>query len=150
MATDKLKWCGEQNNGIRLIELKPYLSESYIKESHEILENMFSTKGKWRVIMAYYACYNAVYALLMRCGIQCEIHDCTLELMSLFDFSPSEITLIRELKDARIQSQYYLKEAMLRDEIGVKNFVVRCKVVLNQLDSQKISDIRAELKKVLS
>jgi hypothetical protein len=75
---NKLNWCLKQKRGIKLIELKPHLSISYLKEAEETLENVFSTKGKWKIITAYYACYNAFYSILMKCGIQCEIHDCNL------------------------------------------------------------------------
>lgn len=60
MNEDKLKWCIKQNKGISLIELKPHLSNSYMKEADDTLENVFRAKGKWKVITAYYACYNAL------------------------------------------------------------------------------------------
>ena len=91
MNEDKIKWCCRQNKGIKLEELKPHVSESYMKEADETLENVFSAKGKWKLITAYYACYNALYSLLMKCGIKCEIHECSLELMSLFGFEDAEI-----------------------------------------------------------
>lgn len=87
MNKDKIKWCLCQKRGIQLTEPKPHLSKSYMEEADEALENVFSAKGKWRTITAYYACYSALYSILMKCGIKSEIHDCTLELMHLFDFS---------------------------------------------------------------
>ena len=75
MNKGKIKWCLKQKKGISLIELKPHLSEAYVKEADETLENVFATTGKWKVITAYYACYNSVYALLMKAGINCEIND---------------------------------------------------------------------------
>src|SRR3989344_7062040 len=116
MQKDKLTWCCKQKKGIKLIDLKPHLSESYIKEADETLENMFLSKGKWKIITAYYACYNAIYAILMKCGIQCEIHECTIELMKLFNFASSEIEFMKKLKEDRIQTQYYLKNIELKDE----------------------------------
>ena len=103
MNESKIKWCAEQKKGINLIEPKLHLSESYIKEADETLENVFVTKGKWKLITAYYACYSALYALLMKAGIKCEIHDCTFELMELFGFNTSEIEYLRKLKEDRIQ-----------------------------------------------
>jgi len=88
---NRIKWCSEQKKGIKLIEIKPHLSESYLQEADETLENVFSASGKWKVITAYYACYSALYSILMKTGIKCEIHDCALELMVLLEFGESEI-----------------------------------------------------------
>ena len=138
MNEDKIKWCLKQGKGIVLIEPKPHLSESYIKEADETLENVFSAKGKWKLIIAYYACYNALYALFMKSGIKCEIHDCTLELMDLFGFEPSEKDYLQKLKEDRIQVQYYLKEIVIKDEDSVKRFVSKCKILLDDLNSEKV------------
>ena len=146
MNEDKIKWCLKQSKGIKLIELKPHLSESYIRESDETLENVFSAKGKWKLITAYYACYNAVYSLLMKSGIRCEIHDCSLDLMELFGFDVSEIKYLIKLKENRIQAQYYLKDILLEDETNVKKFILKCKTLLNDLDSEKIEKIRTKIK----
>ena len=147
MNEDKINWCFKQKKGISLIELKHHLSESYMKEADETLENVFSTKGKWKVITAYYSCYNALYSLFMKCGIKCEIHDCSLELMSLFGFDDFEIEYLKTLKQDRIQTQYYLKEIVLEDENKVKNFVLKCKTLLADLNSEKIEEIREEVEK---
>ncbi len=147
MSVDKIRWCLKQTKGIKLVELKPHLSKSYVKEADETLENVFSAKGKWKLITAYYACYNALYALLMKCGIKCEIHDCSLKLMKLFDFSMDEIKYLGKLKEDRIQAQYYLKNVLLDDESNVKRFVIKCKTLLGDLNSEKIENIRTKLKK---
>lgn len=146
---NKIKWCLEQKKGIKLIEIKPHLSDSYLKEADETLENVFSTSGKWKVITGYYACYNALYAILMKTGIKCEIHDCTLELMKLFGFDNSEMKYLKKLKEDRIQAQYYLKDIILEDESNVKKFVSRCKIILYNLNSEKIEKIRKEIKRLI-
>lgn len=145
-GTGKIKWCLKQAKGIKLTELKPHLSKSYMDEADETLENVFSAKGKWRLITAYYACYNAFYALLMKCGIRCEIHDCSLGLMSLFDFDASEVRYLQKLKADRIQAQYYLRAVELKDESNVKEFILKCKTLLGDLNSGKIEKIREKIK----
>ncbi len=144
---NKINWCLAQAKGIKLTELKPHLCESYMKEADETLENVFSTTGKWKTITAYYACYNALYALLMKCGIKCEIHDCSIELMNLFGFDKQEINYIQELKNDRIQTQYYLKNIVLKDELPVKKFILKCKTLLQNLDSETIEKIRKQITK---
>ena len=69
---NKLKWCCEQKKGIELIEPNDNLCEAYFKEARETLEAISDKENKWNVIMAYYAAYNAFYALLMKAGMKCE------------------------------------------------------------------------------
>ncbi|MFH1127556.1 MAG: hypothetical protein ABIG84_05215 [archaeon] len=147
MNLQKICWCINQKKGIRLIDLKPHLSESYILEADETLENVFTAKGKWKLITAYYAAYNALYSILMKSGIRCEIHDCTIELMSLFGFTDKDTEYMRDLKDKRIQAQYYLKNIALDDEQDVKRFILECKLILSSLNSEKIEKIRSEISK---
>ena len=149
MNIEKLKWCCNQRKGIELIESKPHLSKSYIEEADETLENVFSSKGKWKLITAYYACYSALYSILMKCGIKCEIHDCTIELACFFDFDSNQLKYIKDLKDKRIQAQYYLKKVELEDENGTKDFILRCKVILECLNNQKIEDVRKRLRSLI-
>src|SRR3989338_3388152 len=99
MNTEKIRWCLEQRKGIQVTELKPHLSKSYMEEADSTLESVFVTKGKWKLITAYYACYNALYSILMKCGIKCEIHECSIELMALFDFTNEDIDYMRKLKE---------------------------------------------------
>jgi len=146
MGRGKISWCMNQTRGIRLTEPKPHLSRSYMEEADDTLENVFSSTGKWKLITAYYACYNALYSILMKCGIRCEIHDCTIALMEFFGFTVSEIEYLADLKDDRIRAQYYLKDVQLKDEDDVKRFIIKCKSVLNDLDSEKINAVRKSLK----
>lgn len=86
----------------------------------------------------------------MKCGIRCEIHDCSLELMELFDFDASEISYIKKLKGDRIQTQYYLKNILLEDESQVKEFILKCKTLSNNLNSEKIGEIRVKIEKLIN
>ena len=144
----KIKWCCEQAKGIVFVELKPHLSESYMKEADDSFKVCSKLEDKWKVITGYYACYNAFYSLLMKAGIKCEIHDCSIELMEFFDFTEHEVKFLKKLKKDRIQTQYYLKDVVLNNEKKVMNFVIRCKELLEELDSEKIEKIRSEIKRV--
>ena len=146
MNKEKIRWCVFQKRGVNLTELKPHLSKAYMEEAEETLENVFSAKGKWKTITAYYACYNALYSLLMKCGISSEIHDCTLELMHLFNFSEENKKYMIQLKNDRIQAQYYLKKILLKDEEEVKKFVITCKGISSQLHSDAIEKMREEIR----
>ena len=145
----KIEWCLCQKKGIQLMDVKQHLSESYMHEADETLENVFSAKGKWKTITAYYACYSALYSIMMKCGIKSEIHECTIEMMELFDFKNEEKEFMADLKDDRIKAQYYLKNIVLKDENEVKKFIMRCRTVLSSLnddDVRKIRDMISELK----
>ncbi|NOR85402.1 hypothetical protein GQ473_04735 [archaeon] len=118
-----------------------------MSEADDTFETMHVAKKKWKVITAYYSCYNALYSILMRCGIKCEIHDCSLNLMFLINgFKTDDVLFLESLKDDRINVQYYLKDIELNDETFVKAFVFKCKHVLNTLNQNDIECIR---KKVL-
>jgi hypothetical protein len=150
MKENKIKWCLKQKKGIELIDLKPHLSLSYMKEADDTLENMFCVKGKWKLITGYYACYNALYSLFMQSGVKCEIHECSLELMFLFNFDEKEIVFLNDLKEKRIKVQYYLENISLDDENKVKMFVFKCKSLLNNLNSEKIEKIRLKIDNLLN
>lgn len=148
MTEDKIRWCCKQKRGIELIELKPHLDESYMKESGQDFDELSSAGIKWKSIIAYYSCYEAFYSLLMKCGIKCEIHDCSLELMGLFSFNKDEINYMKELKKLRQENQYYLKRNLLKDERDVLKFISKCKEISEELNSEKIEEIREKIKKI--
>lgn len=91
---------------------------------------MIKLNGKWKVITAYYACYNALYSILMKAGVKSEIHDCTLSLMDFLEFENHEKDFMMHLKVDRIDAQYYLKDKKLSDDKTVKQFVNKCKQIL--------------------
>ena len=133
-----ISWCKKQNKGIELIEPNDNLCDAYIKEANDTLKEI-QEGAKWSTIMGYYACYNALYALLMKAGIKCEIHDCTIELMKLMpDFSDEDYNFLVLLKVKRIDVQYYLKRIVLDDLVGVKKFVLKCDEMRNKIDINKL------------
>ena len=101
--------------------------------------------GKWKIITAYYACYNALYALLIKAGIKCEIHDCTLELMPLFGFTPEQQRFMKKLKQDRVDVQYYLKPMPIFDSAQIKKFVVFCKSLAEQLHEDNLNKLREDI-----
>jgi hypothetical protein len=142
---DKLKWCCGKKDGIEIIEEKPHLSEGYMNEAQKDLNEIPKANDKWKTIISYYACYEALYSLAMKCGIKCEIHDCTIELMKLFQFEESEIAFIKNLKEEREGSQYYLKREKINKYEDVKRFILRCKEISLTLSSKRREDIRKHI-----
>lgn len=104
-----LKWCAKQNKGIKIVSESINLQKAYLKKSENAIKSMDAnaTVGieEWVVSTSYYAKYFAVYALLSRIGIKCEIHDCTLALFEyLFsgEIPPKFIQNLQQSKDDRV------------------------------------------------
>lgn len=148
MDKNKLKWCCMQKKGIEIIEQKPHLNKAYIQESEKDLKAFDSADEKWRAIIGYYSCYEAVYSILMQCGIKCEIHDCTIELMDLFGFSEKDKSFIKKLKKAREESQYYLKRS-LTNKKDILIFTGKCKEIINNLNDDEINNIRGKINEII-
>ena len=140
---NKIKWCLEQKKGIELVEPNDNLCEAYIKEANDTLKEI-KEGAKWSVIMGYYACYNAFYSILMKAGIKCEIHDCTLKLMKMIkEFSDEDYDYLVSLKVKRIDVQYYLKKKVLEDLSLIKNFVLKCDQIRKEFD---LNELRGKIK----
>lgn len=73
-----LNWCCNQNSGIKLTSPNDNLANEYIKSAEETLASLSASKedsNMWIATKKYYAEYFAIYALFMKIGIKCEIHD---------------------------------------------------------------------------
>src|SRR3989344_9618810 len=82
----RISWCWKQKRGIKVEEPNDNLCKAYTEKAKSAL-NMLDCaieKGEidWIATTAYYSRYFALYALLQKCGIKSEIHDCTLALMN--------------------------------------------------------------------
>ena len=141
-----LDWCKKQARGISLIDRKGHLSESYLNESKNAFDAYLKNDGNWKVITGYYACYNSLYAILVRVGIKSEIHDCTIELMELIDLG-DDYEFMKQLKDKRTNVQYYLQSVESSDEEVILKFIEKCRMVFEDMNSAKIEQLRGELKK---
>ncbi len=142
----KIAWCLKQKKGIELVEPNDNLSKAYFQDADDSLDVMREAKGKWKSIIAYYACYYALYAILMKAGLKCEIHDCTLELMAFFGFSQNQIEFMKKLKKERTDVQYYRKEPGELNHKKVAEFVMNCKEICSGLDHDLIIKIRGVVK----
>src|SRR3989344_7937979 len=114
---NKISWCKNQKSGIKLIEPNDNLSEEYYQnaeESLKVLRSINETKSNmWLATTKYYIEYFAVYSILMKIGIKCEIHDCTIALVTLLEeeriIPEGFADILSADKELRIDNQYYLK-----------------------------------------
>ncbi len=109
----------------------------------------------WISTTAYYARYFAFYALLQKCGIKSEIHDCTISLMQFLfvDEKLIEQHFSKELqlaKELRVDTQYYVTEEidlnkLKKDSETARSFVLKMEEVIENLTEEQIKLIREKL-----
>jgi uncharacterized protein (UPF0332 family) len=155
---DKIKWCAGKKEGLSLIEPNSNLAEAYIKKAEEALESMRVNIIKdWKISTAYYTLYFSLYSILIKTGIKCEIHSCTIEFAKRFlreYFTEEDLDFTADSLKARIDSQYYADrtvpdeqyDKMVKDAPG---FLVKCKSILIKLNEKKINEIRKEFQRAL-
>lgn len=152
---DKLTWCKKQKTGIRLIEPNNNLCEEYIKKSENALRAVNSLEGntEWQISSAYYSMYFSLYAILMKIGMKCEIHSCTIEFMKIFlekYFTAQDTQLIEDSLSARIDAQYYV-DRVIDDNIKnqmikkASQFHLTCKEIITKITAKEIIHIREKL-----
>ena len=151
-----IKWCMEQNKGIKVVEPNDNLAQEYLWTAEETLLVLKGIETKSRVWLAttkYYCEYFSVYALLMKLGIKCEIHECTIELCAFLEsqsiLPKGYANKLRIDKDIRIENQYYLKNKDVEvDYDSLAEFVLKIKDIILKLDDEKINRIRDMVKKI--
>lgn len=148
---DGIEWCKRQRKGIRLIEPNDNLCAAYFSKAEDALETMSSiTSRDWIISTGYYAMYFSLYALLMKTGIKCEIHTCTIQCMKeCFGtfFSPDDMDAIENARTMRIQSQYYTSPGSGKEEVsGIARrapvFHLKCRHISGRILSKDIEEIR--------
>ena len=153
---DRIKWCAGKKEGLSLIEPNSDLAEAYIKKAEEALESMRVNIIKdWKISTAYYTIYFSLYAVLMKLGVKCEIHSCTIEFAKRFlneFFEESELNLTEDSLKARVDSQYYIDRTVPDEQYNkmiqkVPEFLVRCKSVIIKLNEKKVNEIRDKFQK---
>ena len=154
---DKIKWCLKAKNGFELVEPNENLTNAYLKKAENSLKATLALKGikDWEISSSYYAIYFSLYAILMKIGIKCEIHSCSINFMRYFlskYFKEEEINLVERSQKARIDTQYYSNRNISNElyEKIINNaslFFIRCKEVLNNLDENSIQEIRKIIQK---
>ena len=152
-----ITWCLKQKRGIKLVEPNPALCGEYLRKAEGSLKMLNAAlerdEREWVAITAYYARYDAVYALFLRCGIVSEIHECTLAALDFFFadegiVSKSLTDELRESKDSRIDAQYYVAAELDADPNPdaekARAFVLDIEKVLDRLDEKTIRKIRSK------
>lgn len=150
-----IEWCKKQKRGIKLIKPNDNLFQEYIQTAEETLDILKSIEGKSKVWLAttkYYCEYFAIYSLLMKIGIKCEIHDCTISLCKLLEdmeiLPEGYRTILEKDKQLRIDNQYYLKNKDVPlDYDKIVEFVITIKNLALKLTKEETDGIRETVRK---
>lgn len=149
-----IKWCLKAKNGLELVEPNSNLSKAYIKKAEDSLKSIeINTIKEWKITTAYYSIYFSLYAILMKIGIKCEIHSCTIEFAKRFlkdYFNKEDFELLEDAFKARIDTQYYVnKDVPDKQYQEILNqapiFFAKCKNILLKITQKEIEGIRKEL-----
>ena len=148
-----IKWCCKQKDGIRLIEQNENLVRSYLTMAENALGTMNREKNynlTFAISACYYSMYYSLYAILMKIGVKCEIHSCTLEFMkfSLSNFySKEDVKTINKAFDLRNLAQYYVDKVINKEDSDfiitqVPFFFNKSKEILSRMNENDINRIR--------
>ena len=152
----KICWCKKQKQGIKIQEPNNNLSQEYYEnaeESMKVLQSIKETKSNmWLATTKYYIEYFAVSSVLMKLGIKCEIHDCTISLVKFLEdegvIEKGISKILEDDKELRIDNQYYLKNKKVDiDFEKLSGFLLSIRGSLEKLDNDKIEEIREKINK---
>ncbi len=151
-----INWCLKQEHGLKLIEPNENMSQSYIKMAEESINVLPSLEKSriWTAATSYYIFYYSLYSLMLRIGVKCEIHTCSIEFMKthLHDlYSKQDIKMLELAFGVRIDLQYYAdrpvdEEALDKSRTYCKDFFIRTKDILSKINDEQIDKIRKSLK----
>jgi len=155
-----LKWCCGKKGGIKLIEPNPNLAKGYIEMAEAAIGTMNREKTlnlQFAISACYYSMYYSLYAVLMKIGITCEIHACSLEFMKtlLTDFySLEDSRIINKAFDTRNTSQYYVDKIVAKEDIdfifsNAPYFLGKSREIIAKINEKDIEKVRGEIKKII-
>jgi uncharacterized protein (UPF0332 family) len=124
-------------------------SESFLASARLLLDN---DRFEESVSMAYYSMYYSVLALFFATGIKCENH--TAAIILLEDVFGIDSSAIESAKTERIDKQYYVTSAPVRDEVvdlikAAESFDADLLDVIDRLTNDKRESFRKKLKGLL-
>lgn len=158
---ERVLWCSKQEKGIKIVEPNENLCKAYLKKANESLKSMNANLNlglrEWVITTAYYARYNAVYALLMKCGIKSEIHECTIAVIKFLFPNFVKLNTFKELemsKRQRINIQYYTNTLIDERsfEFNVRSapkFVLDMEKLIDSITKSQINELRDKLKRLI-
>ena len=147
-----LKWCFNVKNGLEIVEPNGNMAISYLEMAKESLK-MIKNSGEsriWTASTCYYTIYYSLYSVLMKIGIKCEIHSCSIKFMKEFLpnlYNKEDVKLIEDSFELRNSLQYYpgsLVDDKKLNSVKMKavDFFAKTKEIHANLGEKEINEIR--------
>lgn len=147
---------------IELVESSEEMKSSYLIKAENCLKSakiLFSSQLYENSISeAYYCIYNSLLSLLFKIGIKSENHSASIIIFDkLFD-NKEMVKIISWAKEERIDKQYYVetqqivkvtKESCNEMILKSEDFLVKMKLLINELSNERISSARNSFSKLL-
>ncbi len=155
-------WCSRKKNGIKITSPNDNLCNAYLKKANDALKSMNLNRDAglydWAVETAYYSRYYAIYALLQKCGIISEIHDCSIVSIKYLFNNKISNELIKELEEAKVQRVdlvYYVNRGINEEELkknfeSAPNFVLAIEKIISELKQEEIKQIVQKLSSTIN
>jgi uncharacterized protein (UPF0332 family) len=155
---ERIRWCLQLKNGIEPVEPNENLSKAYMKKAESSLQTAAILKENrdWSIIASYYSMYFALYSILMKIGMKCEVHSCTIEFMKRFlqdYFTREECEFLKDSMKARTDTQYYVDRRVPDEQYRkilekTPLFLVKCREVLLKINEEEVDGIRNKVKRI--
>ena len=148
---------------LELVEPSNEMKSSYLSKSENCLKSsiiLFKNKlYENSTSEAYYCMYNCLLALLFQIGIKSENHSASIILFERL-FDNKELAKIALwAKEERIDKQYYVetqqiikatKESCNEMINKAEDFLLKMKIIINELGNEDIKNIRKSFEELLS
>ncbi|MEK6819236.1 MAG: HEPN domain-containing protein [Nanoarchaeota archaeon] len=139
----------EEMKSSYLIKAENCLKSAKILSQNQLYENSTSE--------AYYCMYNSLLSLLFKIGIKSENHSASIILFGKLIGNDNLVKIIFWAKEERIDKQYYVetnkivkttKESCNEMMLKAEDFLVRVKLLMNELSNEKINSVRSSFTKL--
>ena len=145
-----------KDKALQLVAPSDEIKTAYIRKSVSFLASarllLDNDRFEESVSMAYYSMYYSFLALFFATGIKCENH--TAAIILLDDVFGLDSSAIESAKTERIDKQYYVTSAPVRDEVidlikAAESFDAELLDVIDRLTTEKRESFRKKLKAIL-
>jgi len=151
-----INWCLKAKNGLELVGPNKNMADAYLKMAEESLKAIKNNSESkiWTASTAYYTMYYSLYAVMIRIGVKCEVHKCSIEFMKRFlleFYSKDDVKLVESAFESRNDLQYYPNRLINQNKLefvreGAVDFFVKTKRVLIKINEKQINEIRNKLR----
>src|SRR3989344_1699495 len=133
----------EEMKSSYLIKAENCLKSARILFQNQLYENSTSE--------AYYCMYNSLLSLLFEIGIKSENHSASIILFDKLFENKELVKIILWAKEERIDKQYYIetqqivkvtKESCNEMILKAEDFLVKMKLLINEISNEKISSVK--------